>query len=640
MTRRRVLFLFALALVWCAARPLPVEAQTSIDGRHDIAALTAQAQAHFDLAKEDAVLLFDSQRQYWLADGRLVSFVHRIVRVNTDLGLDTYGDNRVSYDAQRCSLQVVTVRTWRDGQWWETGPSGKVETLPFALREAYDYTNMREMMLLHNGIEAPCVLELAYVIEDKVPFRGGADGIWSFARPEPAVESWFSFGVPPGAKPHFAASEGVPESGRESDTQYSVDVYTWKMSNVRPLRHPQAANAIQFAPHVLWSTWSDWESFGRHLDSVLRSAMSTDDPIVGTLDSLLRPAATDFERAEIVARFIRDKTRYISYPEMFWWLVPRSATRTYATAYGHRLDRAILAAALFGRAGLQAQPVFLGRGYGAMEATIPSLAEMSGVGVRVVGENLDGYYDPESGEIANGKARSFGRVMWRPGTDPEPLLLSADEDLASAMTVRFDLRLDTAGKALVGKGYLDGSGCFSAYDRMVGQDDQSTRFLGSLASSVLTDAKVTGFGPLRFDPQRVEIGFAVDVPLPEPDSLGRLRLGIGDPTGGVLQCLPDDVRLFHQRRESPVCLPSVMQQRVECRIDLHGLKVVYQPASSTVENSLGRSQITVNVQDSVLIISRELHLGVPICKAEDWPSLRAVLLADKNERGRTLLFKK
>jgi hypothetical protein len=53
-----------------------------------------------------------------------------------------------------------------------------------------------------------------------------------------------------------------------------------------------------------------------------------------------------------------------------------------------------------------------------------------------------------------------------------------------------DGNVPSAGKALTGKGYLDAGGCFSPYARMVGQDDESKQFLGSLASSVLADARL------------------------------------------------------------------------------------------------------------------------------------------------------
>jgi hypothetical protein len=79
---------------------------------------------------------------------------------------------------------------------------------------------------------------------------------------------------------------------------------------------------------------------------------------------------------------------------------------------------------------------------------------------------------------------------------------------------------------------------------------------------------------------------------------------------------------------------------VECQIDLRGVEVVYQPSASAVENPTGRAQVEVSIQDSVLMVSRDLQINMPVCHAEDWPSLRALLLADRDERARTILLKR
>ncbi len=144
-----------------------VWAQKSITGEHDISKLLTKAEKKFDLSKQDAVMLLDSKKIHWLADGRLITSIHRIIWINSNVAIRNYGDHRIPFDEARCAFNVETVRTRRDGQWWETGSSGIVETLPFALEHSYDYSNMREMMLLHNGIELPCILEIAYSIEDK-----------------------------------------------------------------------------------------------------------------------------------------------------------------------------------------------------------------------------------------------------------------------------------------------------------------------------------------------------------------------------------------------------------------------------------------------------------------------------------------
>ena len=107
-------------------------AQESYDGTYQIAELMDVAQDHFNLSREDAVFLLDSERRSLDMDGRWSTHIHRIIWIGTGLGIRRYGDHRINYDYDRCEFKDITVRTWRDGQWWTTGETGMVETLPYS----------------------------------------------------------------------------------------------------------------------------------------------------------------------------------------------------------------------------------------------------------------------------------------------------------------------------------------------------------------------------------------------------------------------------------------------------------------------------------------------------------------------------
>ena len=95
----------------------------------------------------------------------------------------------IPWNTETCTLEVDVLRTWRDGRWWpdpsRISDTAVVHTLPHALDHADDYTVMRETMLLHDGVELPCIMETAYTITEKcVP---GADGVFVFPSIDPAV---------------------------------------------------------------------------------------------------------------------------------------------------------------------------------------------------------------------------------------------------------------------------------------------------------------------------------------------------------------------------------------------------------------------------------------------------------------------
>ncbi|MDH4157769.1 MAG: DUF3857 domain-containing protein, partial [candidate division Zixibacteria bacterium] len=260
-------FALVAAVMLCAST---ARAQKSFDEKLDIAALMAQAESRFDLSTQDAVLLFDGQRVDWLEDGRRELTVHRVIWINTDLAIGMYGDHRVPYDDDNCTLEVMTVRTWMDNHWWATGPTGIVETLPGNLRHAYDYTNVREMMILHNGIQLPCILEVAFTVRDKRPFRGGVEGMWLFARPDPCVRSQFQLRVPLGREPRVFASDDAPRPTVIADDS-GLQVYTWTMGPLEALPQPGTDDPAAYVPHVTWSTWNSWAEYGRTIGKTFGS---------------------------------------------------------------------------------------------------------------------------------------------------------------------------------------------------------------------------------------------------------------------------------------------------------------------------------------------------------------------------------
>ena len=191
-------------------------AAMSYDGSFDVTAALEEAGRTWDLNAQDAVFLLESARFTWTEDGRLREERHRLIWISTDFGQETYADLRLPWDSDRQTLTVKALRVLRDGRWIEARPTAIVDTTPFALRNAPDYTGVRETMLLHDGVEIPCVLECAYVIEDKVPFRAGCDGAWTFRHADPALESRLILEGPTEASVRAIPADGAPKGERTS----------------------------------------------------------------------------------------------------------------------------------------------------------------------------------------------------------------------------------------------------------------------------------------------------------------------------------------------------------------------------------------------------------------------------------------
>ena len=161
--------LLIAALVLLPAVPADA-APESAAGGYDIGALMTAAEEHYDLSRLDAVLLVEDLTVV-VAPGSRRTTVHRVAWLGTEIGLNAYADLRIPYNTDTSTLEVVALRTWMDGRWWphesEISPTAVVETTPGAIQSADDYTMMREAMLLHDGVELPCIMETAYEIEEQ-----------------------------------------------------------------------------------------------------------------------------------------------------------------------------------------------------------------------------------------------------------------------------------------------------------------------------------------------------------------------------------------------------------------------------------------------------------------------------------------
>jgi hypothetical protein len=629
--------MLAASLSFALARGTLAE-PLSFQGEMNLEELLAAAGKTFTLEEEDAIILVSARELSWLPDGRREELTHEVVWIRTDHAIDQYADLRIPYDAAHCDLEVKALRTWRDGRWWEATDTAIVETLPFALASADDYVNMRETMLLHDGVELPCIMETVYVITDKTPFRAGASGLWLFAREDPVVSSTFVLGVPPGVTPSTYHSLGVPEPERATDEARGLDTYRWTMGLVEPLGEPHLDDPAVDAPHVTWSTWGSWAEFGTHLDGVFGRAQELGDVLRDSVAVLGEEAPAGVALARDIADFIARTTRPVRYDEGFWLESPRQASRTYATAYGHRLDRAALAAALFREAGFRVSPVYRSVVCADVDEGVPCLERFEGPDVAISGVGIMAHFDAATAHLSTGATRIFGRTVWFPGMDAKPEVPRPADGRSGALELRLRLKHDSEKNRWTGSGTLATSGVLCAFDEMQGFGSEAEDHLTAVVEGVVAAAAVSGYNPAVFERLSVLSGFECEADLAEKDDFGQIPLVLGDPAGGLLDRLPPDVQANVEKRSSPLLFPGLLAQEVRVTLEAEDLNVVRLPEEVEMENDAGVFRLSVARDEGEITVTRKLALNRATFSAAEWPDVRALLLAERHERNRTLLF--
>jgi len=637
--------LAAAAALSIAALAMPAAAAPiAALGGHDIGALMSRAEERFDVPTLDAVVLLDDTEIVFEQDGSMSRTTHLVVWFSTELGLDTYADLRVPYNTDTSEFEVHALRTWRDGTWWphetELSPTAIVETTPYACQNADDYTTMREVMLLHDGVELPCIVETAYTVKERRDPALGSDGMWVVPGADPTVVKSLSVTAPGGTQLHWTTVPGAPEPEVMRTQEHGV-THRWVAEDVDRLPRPLTGDATAHEPYVVWSTWGDWSAMGAAVASALEGAAALTESLRDSVATVTDGVPLALARAEAVADFLRETTRGVNYDDSYWRFDPRPAARTWETAYGHRLDRAALATALMREAGVEVTPVFTTPGRTEVDPAVPALAWFGGLELTVGDEAV---LDPVDCRLRHGTAWDLGKTVWRAGAGPAVISLPGSESFYALA-----LSLERGDDGWSGSATLETSGALSAQPSALGLSGETESFVGSVARSAI-GATAENVGIARFEAAGVTAGFALTMDAPEPDDSGRTTIVMGDPEGGIVSQLPGDVHTYEADRDSPVLLPGPMRQTVTLVLDPGDAEFVRTPEPLSLENALGEFSLTVDERgDGRIVVVRSLSIGRGrdpggrggglIVAARDWRLLRALLLEETDPRHRTLMLK-
>ena len=636
---------FAGSAVPASAPGAATAATMGVSGGHDLDSIWKSAAGKFDLSKHDAVILLESARVEVFAGGAKRTTVHRVVWIGTDVGIDTHADLRVPWNSASSTFKVVKLRTWRDGRWWpdetRVSPTAVVETLPFAVALADDYSAMRETMLLHDGVEIPCVMETEYTIEETAPGPGGADGFFVLACREPAVLVEYVVDVPGGAPFAFYSGNGAPapEISSPAEAPGGTKRYRWIAETSGGLGFPLTGNPSSYAPCVGWSTWKDWNAAGDVFVSKFDEAAALEGALADTMASRLAFEPTDASKARRIASLVAEWTRPVHCDSRLRLFSPRPAARVYETAYGDALDRAVLAAAMMRAAGLEARPVFRSAELGKVDAGAAGFSRFGEVFVCVTGDRFSAVYDPLESSLMTRPGMNWGRTVWKPGTGKAPELRPDPETAAGGSSLELLLTLEPAEDGWKGTGFYRAAGIFSPFVEMSGLGGEARAHIEALAGSALHGATVADYGAGVLEETRVDAGFEFSFKPAPPDGAGRTAIAAGDPAGGIFSRLGADIRLSQEKRTSPAVLQGRMTQRVQLRVKTGDRAIPGLPGPRSVENEAGSFSLKVSSEEGWLTIDRTLTLNGGVVAPAAWPALRALLLEERDAAGRTVLLK-
>ena len=294
------------------------------------------------------------------------------LRVQKELTLYThaamnslYGETFIVYDPQYQQLEIHDSYTrQKDGTLIRTPANAFVEVLPSAAANAPAYNRLKEMVVVHTGLELGATICLDYSIKSRAGYLPELDICCPVKELSPIAEFTFRIEVPEDKPLHY---ELLNASARPSEAQKDgMKSVTWKLKDVepRPYSYPslrsslgivqQAASGMM--PVIVASTWP---GYAKALKSLARQFTPGDRTVIEAKLTELKQAArkdsTDLRSAiaDYMNGLYRSNLCTVSLQEAGYRLRP--ASEVIRSAYGTQAELVNLDVALQQAAGLKAE---------------------------------------------------------------------------------------------------------------------------------------------------------------------------------------------------------------------------------------------------------------------------------------------
>ena len=317
------------------------------------------------------------------ADGSQELRVQKELTLYTHAAMNSlYGETFIIYNPQYQQLEIHDSYTrQKDGTIIRTPANAFVEVLPSAAANAPAYNGLKEMVVVHTGLELGATIYLDYSIKSQAGYLPELDICCPIKELSPIDEFTFRIEVPEGKTLHY---ELLNASARPAEVNKDgMKSITWKLKNVepRPYSYPSLRSSLGLVqqtasgmmPILVASTWTNYADA---LKALTRQFAAGDRTVVENKLTELKQAAqkdsTDLRTA--IAAYMnglyRSNQCKVSLGEAGYRLRP--ASEVIRSAYGTQAELVNLDVTLQKAAGLKAEV--------AVCALRPSVTDNCGLG--------------------------------------------------------------------------------------------------------------------------------------------------------------------------------------------------------------------------------------------------------------------
>lgn len=341
MRLRRILV--GLCLVWC--RP-------------------AAAQQPPSYANEPYVVEQSRTSERFENDGTGTREVYFRIKVQTDAGVQRFGQLALGYNAANESIAIQFVRVRKPDGTVITTPLDTVQDLSSPVqRIAPVYTDFRQKHVTVESIRPGDTLEADVITTIKTALAPGE--FWteySFDQRDISLDEQFDLDVPASRKIILKVQPGFDPTTHDANGRR---IYHWSHANTvrkdpsdADKKKPRSSTEPERAS-VRVTTFADWTAVGNWFAGMEQNARTITPEITQKARELTAGKPTDLAKLEALYDFVSKNFRYVSLSLGAGRYQPRAASDVLKDAYGDCKDKATLLAALIQASGMQASPVLI-----------------------------------------------------------------------------------------------------------------------------------------------------------------------------------------------------------------------------------------------------------------------------------------
>ena len=499
----------------------------------------------------------------------------------------TYGESFIVYNPQYQELKINSSYTkQKDGTIIKTPDNAFVEVLPRNAADAPAYNHLKEMVIVHTGLELGATIYLDYTVTSKPGYLPEVDIFEELLQSSPVKEYTLTIVIPEAKELAYTltnnpAKASVKRSGGTCTT-------SWTLRNLpASSRAPFVYVKNGDVPFLAATTYA---SEGEALATLLKQFNPSGDPQLTTLaESLTEGEKKDEDKLEAILEYTTNHiaNNGLTLDQTGYRLRPADAVMS--TAYGTEVEKANLLAGLLDGAGFKAEPMATYQAYADKGLALKAVDQLF-VSCMVNGE----LYLFSTSSTHRPQTVNFDRTPLFSLQTGKPVAIAVPQDyqIKSDIAVRFkDGKVTTSTKESVGKELMP-------YFTTGNSENEQTA------------------------PLKEENGYAT-ISLPDAE-YGFSHLPYG--------------YLNSQRKENlliPRPVNEVYTYTIECP---ENMELRTPETDKTIRNAAGSLTISVKKNGRTATVTRSLELNKQLYTPAEYKELRQLLTEWSDVNGKTLLF--